>query len=119
MIFLLTSVLRLLLRGSRSVVLENAALRHQLAVLQRSAGRPKLRPKDRWFWASLSKSWSEWKDALVLVHSADWLGCSAGSAFESAKTEFSVTTGKFSDWSPSTRNSLLDFLGEDGSAHER
>ena len=39
-----------LLRGvttQRALVLENLALRHQLAVLQRSAPRPRLRPSDR------------------------------------------------------------------------
>ena len=74
MILLMTLVLKLLLRGSRSLVLENAALRHQLDVLQRSAGRPRLKPADRRFWASLSKHWSEWKEALVLVQPATVIG---------------------------------------------
>ena len=51
MVFLVISVMRLLLWGSRSLVLENAALRHQLAVLQQSAGRPRMKPSDRRFWA--------------------------------------------------------------------
>jgi hypothetical protein len=41
-----------LLRGvstQRSLVFENLALRHQLAVLQRTARRPRLRPADRLF----------------------------------------------------------------------
>ena len=74
MIFLTMAMLRLLPRGKQSLALENAALRHQLAVLQRSAGRPKLRPRDRRFWASLSKHWSEWKDALVLVQPTTVIG---------------------------------------------
>ena len=68
------SVLSLLLWGNRSLVLENAALRQQLAVLQRSAGRPRLKPADRRFWASLSKHCSEWKESLVLVQSATVIG---------------------------------------------
>ena len=45
--------LRVLLDSSASAVvtLENVALRHQLAVLQRSDGRPWLRGRDRLFWS--------------------------------------------------------------------
>ena len=38
---------RALLGNSAAVALENVALRHQLAVLQRSVGRPQLRCRDR------------------------------------------------------------------------
>ena len=47
---MLTLILSGLLRGARTqhaLVLENLALRHQLAVLQRTAPRPRLRPSDR------------------------------------------------------------------------
>ena len=50
---MLTLILTGLLRGVRTqhaLVLENLALRHQLAVLQRTAPRPRLRPSDRLFW---------------------------------------------------------------------
>jgi hypothetical protein len=49
---MLTLILTGLLRGIRAqhaLVLENLALRHQLAVLQRTAPRPRLRPSDRLF----------------------------------------------------------------------
>lgn len=74
MVFLMMAVLRLFLHGSSSLVMENAVLRHQLAVLRRSAGRPMMKPSDRRFWASLSKHWSEWKEALVLVQPATVIG---------------------------------------------
>ena len=47
MIFVLGvwAFVRALLGSSTAVTLENVALRHQLAVLQRSVGRPRLR---RW-----------------------------------------------------------------------
>jgi len=46
---------------------ENVALRHQLAVLQRSVKRPKLRNRDRIFWSWLSRLWSGWRSALLMV----------------------------------------------------
>ena len=58
------------LRGVRThhaLVLENLALRHQLAVLQRAAPRPRLRPSDRLVWVLLYRLWSGWADALAFV----------------------------------------------------
>ena len=56
------------LRSQASLHTENAALRHQLAVLQRQArGRPRLRPGDRLFWAWLCRLWPGWRHALVIV----------------------------------------------------
>jgi putative transposase len=43
------------------------ALRQQLAVYKRAAGRPRLRRRDRLFWVWLSRVWTGWKDALVIV----------------------------------------------------
>jgi transposase InsO family protein len=47
--------------------LEIFALRHQLAVYQRSPRRPRIGPADRLLWAWLSRVWSGWRDILVLV----------------------------------------------------
>ena len=50
---MITIVLTGLLRGvrtQRSLVLEHLALRHQLAIHQRTAPRPWLRTSDRLFW---------------------------------------------------------------------
>ena len=49
---------------------EVLALRQQLAVLQRSVNRPKLRNRDRIFWVWLSKLWSGWRSALAIVQPA-------------------------------------------------
>jgi len=49
---------------------ENLALRHQLAVLQRSVKRPELRKRDRAFWVWLSRLWPDWRSALVVVQPA-------------------------------------------------
>jgi putative transposase len=46
---------------------ENLALRQQLIVLKRNQTRPKLKDRDRLFWVLLSRIWSGWRDALLLV----------------------------------------------------
>ena len=56
------------LRSHAALQAENAAWRHQLAVLQRQArGRPRLRPVDRLFWTWLRRLWPGWRQALVIV----------------------------------------------------
>ena len=64
-------VLFLLFRGlfiSRtSLVLENLALRQQLAVQQRTIKQPKLKNKGRLFWAWFSQIWPAWRSALIIV----------------------------------------------------
>src|SRR5713101_6931251 len=70
---MITLILTGLLRGvrtQRSLVLENLALRHQLAVLQRTAPRPRLWTSDRLFWVLLSRLWSGWTDAVSVVQPA-------------------------------------------------
>src|SRR5512132_1304390 len=70
---MITLILIGLLRGvrtQRSLVFENLALRHQLAVLQRTAPRPRLRTADRLFWVLLSRVWSGWTDAVSVVQPA-------------------------------------------------
>src|SRR5437667_9123251 len=61
---------RALLVSSAAVSLENVALRHQLAVLQRSVGRPRLHQRDRLFWVGLSQLWAGWRTSLVIVQPA-------------------------------------------------
>ena len=55
------------LRTQRALVLENLALRHQLAVLQRTAPRPRLRPSDRVFWVLLARLWHGWAEVVAIV----------------------------------------------------
>src|SRR2546421_5651128 len=61
---------RALLGNSAAVALENVVLRHQLAVLQRSVRRPRLRRRDRIFWTGLSRLWAGWRSTLVIVQPA-------------------------------------------------
>jgi putative transposase len=56
-----------LFRARLSLQLEVLALRHQLAVYQRTAARLRLQPADRILWACLSRVWSGWREALVIV----------------------------------------------------
>jgi len=64
----------LVLRTRRSLMLENLALRHQLAVLQRSSPRPRLRTFDRVFWVLLGRmSTLTFKVLFVFVGTRGWL----------------------------------------------
>jgi hypothetical protein len=51
----------------RDLALENLALRQQLAIFKRRHPRPRLRPTDRLFWVWLSKFWTDWREALIIV----------------------------------------------------
>jgi putative transposase len=62
--------LRALLGRATAVTLENLALRHQLAILQRSDRRPRLRRRDRIFWVCLSRLWAKWRASLLIVQPA-------------------------------------------------
>src|SRR5262245_7729803 len=64
--FLLT--LRTLTRSRAALQLEILALRHQLAVLQRSGPRRRpLKKTARCLWVLLSRLWTGWRTALVIV----------------------------------------------------
>src|SRR5262249_18728699 len=70
MLELLIVVIRtvtLALRGHREVVLENLALRQQLAAFHRTT-RCRLRARDRLFWMALARIWRDWRTALIVVH---------------------------------------------------
>jgi putative transposase len=60
------AVLRIL-RTHRSLMLENLALRQQLAVLKRKHPRPKLGPCDKLFWVAARCFWTDWEKSLLLV----------------------------------------------------
>jgi putative transposase len=55
------------LRSRLALQTEILALRHQLAVYQRSGKRPRISPADRILWGLLSKIWPGWRDVLVFV----------------------------------------------------
>ncbi len=59
--------LRSLLRNQAELAAENLALRQQLSILEHKSKRPRLRNRDRMFWAWLSRLWSNWRSVLVIV----------------------------------------------------
>jgi putative transposase len=64
--FLLT--LRTAARSRAELQLEVLALRHQLQVLQRTRPRRvRLAKTDRWLWVVLSRIWTGWRTAIVIV----------------------------------------------------
>jgi putative transposase len=58
----------------RHLLLENLALRHQLLVLNRTAGKPKFRNADRLLWICLRAVWSRWEKALVIIQPQTVIG---------------------------------------------
>ena len=51
----------------RCLLIENLALRQQLAVFKRQNSRPRLAAADKLFWVLLRRFWSPWKNALMVV----------------------------------------------------
>ncbi len=56
-----------LFRSRRWLLLENLALRQQLAALKRRHPRPRLTALDKFFWVFTRRFWSGWKQALIVV----------------------------------------------------
>jgi putative transposase len=56
-----------LLRLRRSLLLENLALRQQLAVLKRRHPRPRLDLLDKLLWVAVRRFWSGWQQSLIVV----------------------------------------------------
>jgi hypothetical protein len=55
------------LRPRSALLLENPALRQQLAVYQRRGVRPQIRAGDRRFWSLLARAWPDWRSPLRFV----------------------------------------------------
>lgn len=73
---LLFSCLHGWVRSHAALQAENLSLRHQLAVLQRSARgrRLRLRATDRIFWVWLSRLWQGWRLSLRIIKPATVIG---------------------------------------------
>ena len=67
MIGVLFSVIQSLFGAFRprgDLLLENLALRHQIAVLSRRAKKPRFSNSDRLLWIFLRRIWSRWKGSI-------------------------------------------------------
>jgi transposase len=66
---LLKLILNIILRSQNDpdLVLENLALRQQVAAMKWSIKRPRLRSRDRLFWIMLCRFWSNWQEPLIVV----------------------------------------------------
>src|SRR2546428_146908 len=67
LVLLLIYAIRAAVRSRSELVLENLALRQQVAVLARSGKRSRIAGVDRWFWVTLRRYWSRWSEMLVIV----------------------------------------------------
>lgn len=54
-------------RSRRRLLLENLALRQQLAILAQRHPQPRFSLPDRLFWVTLRRRWPGWRRALFLV----------------------------------------------------
>ncbi len=57
----------LLILRERNLLIENLALRQQLAIMKQHVKRPKIKIRDRIFWVFLSRVWKDWKSVLIVV----------------------------------------------------
>ena len=60
-------LIRALTEDRKRLVLENLALRHQVAVLKRTVKRPRIHDSDRVFWILIRRTLDEWRDAVHFV----------------------------------------------------
>jgi hypothetical protein len=67
LILVLFAVLVRLFHARSNLLLENLALRQQLAVLKRRHPRARLSLIDRVFWIAARRFWSGWKQRLIIV----------------------------------------------------
>ncbi len=63
----IVAVFRAVFVTKAHLIVENLALRQQLIVLKRRKARPPLRTQDRIFWLWLARSWTGWRDSLIVV----------------------------------------------------
>ncbi len=64
---LMIGTLRAVFLSQADLVLENLALRQQLAVFARKGQRPRIVAADRLVWLALRRIWLRWSDVLVFV----------------------------------------------------
>jgi len=66
-LFCIVALLSVGFKQRRELVLENLALRQQLAVFNRNHKRLRLRRTDRLFWVWISRIWERWRESPIVV----------------------------------------------------
>jgi len=66
-LFCMIALMSVGFKQRRELVLENLALRQQLAVFYRNHKRSRLRGMDRLFWVWISRIWERWRESLLVV----------------------------------------------------
>ena len=64
---LLIKFIQIIRKSKSELIIENLALRQQLAIYQTKKTKPKFTDLDRSFWIALKQSWSKWMDSLIIV----------------------------------------------------
>jgi len=67
MLIILLKTIAAFFKTKRELVLENMALRQQLATYEARHVKPKITNIDRSFWIILKRVWAKWRDHLVIV----------------------------------------------------
>ena len=65
--FVLIKFIQIVRKSKSELIIENLALRQQLAIYQTKKTKPRLTNFDRSFWIALKQSWNEWIDHLIIV----------------------------------------------------
>jgi len=64
---ILIKIIKLIHKSKEDLIIENLALRQQLAIYQTKKTKPKITDTGRSFWIALKQSWSKWMDHLIIV----------------------------------------------------
>ena len=67
MLTLMVTLGRILFRSRLELMIENLALRQQLAIFKQKRPRPGMTPANRLFWVLLREGWRHWANALIVV----------------------------------------------------
>ena len=73
-VLLIVESIRLLFKSEQNLILENLMLRQQLNIYKRKNKRPKLESIDRIILVWVSRIFSKWKTALIVVKPATVIG---------------------------------------------
>jgi hypothetical protein len=110
-------------RSRRRLLLENLALRQQLAVLKRRRARPKLSPFDKLFWVLACRFWTDWRRFLLVVTPETPCDCSERAAAEAPafRVRLLPSRGPHASWTRTGNagvpNSLRNLWA--GACHDR